>query len=412
MPKLSLWNNRKGATYRTMDKWIAQMYTIGGTSVFIHKYVGPVTTNDENQLIPNLTEATELSIQDIFFLENRDRKYDDSVYEARAIYQVNDQDFDLQQFGIFLPNDVTYLSFHLNDIIDILGRKLMSGDVIEMPHLRDEHSLDPNRPAINRFFVVSDVNRETVGIAPTWWYHTLRVKVDPLTDSQEYADLLDREAEYFNDGFGTGGEGTAGSTGHDGFGVGGTGRLEGNTNTVSGGLDIDDGFGATGSNTPGNTSSGTPLTLRDIIIGNVNNINISDAVADQAAKDVPDTNFETAHLYIAPDENGNWTDPWIWAGDGKPPNGAELLGSGNNFPADAEAGVWFLRTDYTPNVLFRKIGNCWVRQEVDYRRKWKTASRVLETFINNNKDVTYSDGTVHKEKVALSKAVKPKTDKL
>ena len=64
------------------------------------------------------------------------------------------------------------------------------------------------------------------------------------------------------------------------------------------------------------------------------------------------------------------------------------------------------------NVLFRKKGNCWIRQEVDYRRKWKTAGRILESFINNNKEVTYSDGTKHQEKVALSKAVKPKTDNL
>ena len=368
MPRLSLWNNRKGATYRTMDRWIAQMYRIGGTCAFVHKYVGPIDVDNDNKATPiGSGDTSELSIQDIFFLENRDRKYDDSVYELRMVYQVTDQDFDLTQFGLFLPNDITYMSFHLNDTTDILGRKLMAGDVIELPHMRED-GLDPTRPAVNRFYAITDVNREGVGIAPTWWPHTLRIKVEPLTDSQEYSDILDREADEFNDGFGLGGGGTA------------------------------DGDGS--------------ATLRDILSSYSNEIKISDALAAQAEAAVPETNFQTAHMYIAPNEDGDFCDPWIYASDSCPPNGAELLGSGNGFPDSALEGDWFLRTDYTPNVLFRKKGSCWVRQEVDYRRKWKTASRILEGFINNDTKVTHSDGTIHDERVALSKAVKPKTDKL
>lgn len=369
MPRLSLWNKQKGNTYRTMDRWISQMYTMGGTCAYIHKYIGPITTNSDNQTVPNLSlgDSPELTIQDIFFLENRDRKYDENVYELRVQYQITDQDFDLRQFGLFLSNDMLYMSFHLNDTIDIIGRKLISGDVIELPHLRED-GLDPSRPAVNKFYAITDVNREGAGFGQTWWPHTLRVKVEPLTDSQEYADILDREAAEFNDGFGLGGGGTA--------------------------------------------DGASSMTLRDILSTYNNEIKISDAIAEAAYAAVPETNFETAHLYIAPNENGDWNDPWIYAGDGCPPNGAQLLGSGNSFPDVSQEGDWFLRIDYTPNVLFRKKGSCWIRQEVDYRRKWKTARRILEGFINNDKTTTYTDGTVHKEKVALSKAVKPKTDKL
>lgn len=370
MPRLSLWNKRKGATYKTMDRWVSQMYRIGGTCAFIHKYIGPIETNSDDQTVPNLTAlggASELTIQDIFFLENRDRKYDESVYELRTQYQVNDQDFDLQQFGLFLPNEITYMSFHLNDTIDMIGRKLMAGDVIELPHMREE-GLDPSRPAVNKFYAITDVNREAVGIAPTWWPHTLRVKVEPLTDSQEYADILDREAEEFNDGMGLGGGGTS--------------------------------------------DGGSDLTLRDILSSYGTEIKISDAIAEAAEAAVPATGFETAHMYIAPNENGDFCDPWIYAGDGCPPNGAELLGSGNGFPETSNEGDWFLRTDYTPNVLFRKKGSCWIRQEVDYRRKWKTANRILESFINNDDTATFADNTTANQKTALSKAVKPKVDNL
>lgn len=370
MPRLSLWNKRKGATYRTMDRWVSQMYTVGGTCAFIHKYIGPVIVNSDDQTVPNLTAlggSNELTIQDIFFLENRDRKYDQSVYETRMHYQVSDQDFDLRQFGLFLPNDIVYMSFHLNDIVDILGRKLISGDVIELPHMRED-GLDPLRPAVNRFYAITDVTREAVGIGPTWWPHTLRVKVEPMTDSQEYADILDREAADFNDGFGLGGGGTA----------------DGNSD----------------------------LTLRDILSSYNTDIQISDAIAAAAESAVPETGFETAHFYITPDENGDFNDPWIYAADGCPPNGAQLLGQGNGFPESSGEGDWFLRTDYTPNVLFRKKGQCWIRQEVDYRRRWKTANRILESFINNDNTSVLRDNSVIDQKTALSKAVKPKTDKL
>lgn len=370
MPRLSLWNQRKGANYRTIDRWVSQLYRIGGTCAFIHKYIGPITTNANDQTVANLSPSgtsSPLTIQDIFFLENRDRKYDDSVYELRVHYQTSDQDFDLSQFGLFLPNDITYLSFHLNDTIDILGRKLMAGDVIELPHLREDGA-DPYRPAVNKFYAITDVSRESQGIAPTWWPHTIRAKVEPLTDSQEYADILDREAAEFNDGFGLGGGGTA------------------------------DGSGS--------------ATLRDILSTYGTEILISDSIAALAEEAVPETGFQTAHMYITPDENGDFSDPWIYAGDGCPPNGAQLLGSGNGFPPTSDEGDWFLRTDYTPNVLFRKKGSCWIRQEVDYRRKWKTANRILESFINNSNNTTYTDGSVNKQKVGLSKAVKPKTDKL
>ena len=34
------------------------------------------------------------------------------------------------------------MTFHLNEMVEILGRKLLSGDVIELPHLLEEYALD------------------------------------------------------------------------------------------------------------------------------------------------------------------------------------------------------------------------------------------------------------------------------
>ena len=123
-------------------------------------------------------------------MENRDRKYDPDIYELRCVYNVSDNDFDLTQFGLFLTNDTLFITFHINDMVEKLGRKLMPGDVLELPHLRDELLLNASRDAINKFYVVQDANRGSEGFSQTWYPHIWRVKVTPLTDTQEYADIL------------------------------------------------------------------------------------------------------------------------------------------------------------------------------------------------------------------------------
>ena len=88
-------------------------------------------------------------------MENRDRKYDPDVYDLRGVYNVSDNDFDLTQFGLFLTNDTLFITFHINDMIERLNRKLMPGDVLELPHLRDELLLTAEKEAINKFYVAN-----------------------------------------------------------------------------------------------------------------------------------------------------------------------------------------------------------------------------------------------------------------
>ena len=132
----------------------------------------------------------ETNIQDLLFMENRDRKYDPDIFELRGVYNVSDNDFDLTQFGLFLTNDTLFISFHINDMVEKLGRRLMPGDVIELPHLRDELLLSNDRDAINKFYVVQDAARGSEGFSQTWYPHIWRIKVAPLTDTQEYKDIL------------------------------------------------------------------------------------------------------------------------------------------------------------------------------------------------------------------------------
>jgi hypothetical protein len=340
---LTLWNDgRKGKNYNFIDRHISNHIRMSGTGILVHMYLG---VPDKDGSVTSLTK-----IQDVVFLENRDRKYSKDVIQLIGCYNVQDVDFDLRQFGIFLANDTLFIEFHINDMLAILGRKLIPGDVLELPHMRDDTQLDPEAKAINRFYVVQDVNRGASGFSATWYGHIWRVKAAPMTGAQEYADILDQQAL---DPFG--------------FGQG--------------------------------------MKLRDIMTTEKIEEEINDAVVEEAVQSVSRRYFETRQFYYVPgSETG---DPWVFAGDGNPPNGAALLGSGDVFPTEREEGDYFLRTDYTPVTLFQYENNRWTRREVDHRTShWSAANRVLESFFNNTNETTLDDGSTISERAALSKVLK------
>ena len=167
MPRLSIFKPEKGNDYKFLDRNIFEMFQVGGTDAFIHKYLGPQDQGNQNDATqPNYVgKTTETTIQDLLFLENRDRKYSEDVFTARCIYNVQDIDFDLTQFGLFLQNDQLFMTVHLNDTVERIGRKIMAGDVIELPHLNDDFSLQSTDindntidQALKRFYVVEDVS--------------------------------------------------------------------------------------------------------------------------------------------------------------------------------------------------------------------------------------------------------------
>lgn len=352
MPRLSLWKPNKTNDYYFFDRLVKEQLEVGGTDILLHKYLGPRDSGvSDDPTQPNYSAqggADETTIQDLLFQENRDRRYDPNIYQIRAHYPVQDNEFDLSQFGLMLANGTVFLVIHLNNMIDILGRKVISGDVIELPHLRDDALLDETKGAINQYYQVEEATRAAEGFSPTWYPHLWRLKLKPLTDSPEFSDIL------------------------------GTGENE------------DD--------------------LKNILSSYNTEIGISEAIVAAAEQAVPERNFETAHLYVVPGQDYGRQYPWVFAGDGKPPNGAEPLGSGPSFPVNAQENDYWLRTDYEPNILYRKCGRHWLRIEVDYARTWRTAHRILESFINNKNKTTLNDGTIIDQKQDIKKAVKPRAD--
>jgi hypothetical protein len=295
---------------------------------------------------------------------------------------VNDVDFDMSQFGLFLQNDTIFLTVHINSSVKTIGRKLMSGDVIELPHLKDQHALNDYQVALKRFYVIQDINRAAEGFSPTWYPHLYRLKLKQIVDSQEFKEILDLPAE------------------------------EGSSNT-----------------------------LRDVLSTYEKEMQINAAVVAQAEADSGKSGYNTKHLYTlqvddkgkpelvttdintldastanemadrinqTPDRNGY--DGYL-LGDGFAPNG-EVFGHGIGFPIGSAKGDYFLRTDFLPNRLFRYDGSRWIKME-DAVRMTLTNTDTRNTqkmgFVNNTNTTTVAGQTIE-QRQSLSQALKPKAD--
>jgi hypothetical protein len=360
MPRLSLYKPTKGNDDKFINKTMSEMFTVGGVDVYVHKYLGPLAQPATNATNPGTTGIT--GIQDLLFLENRDRKYDTSVYTIRTIYRINDNDFDLQQFGLFLTGDTMFAVFHYDDMIDVIGRKLMVGDVLEMPNLIDYYPLDEGvGAALKRFYVIQDATRAAEGFAATYWPHLWRCKLQPLVDSQEYKDILD--------------------------------------------------------NLPATDSGDNTNTLGEVISTYNKYIEINDAIVTRAEQDVPKSGYDTTTIYTETvDQYGYPVDPGALnasvvtddasdtnhdasaqtltsavkvegylTGDALPPNGATVA-AGIAFPNAPGQGDYYLRLDYIPNRLFRYDGRRWVKVEDSVRTNLTPGTEnqtQLSGFIND-----------------------------
>jgi hypothetical protein len=358
MPPLTLWKGPgiRSKDYKFFDRQASEYIRISGTEFYIHRYMGPAETHGST---PD-PEDNILTISDLVNMEIPNRKYDPDVYSLKGHYMVSDTEFDLKQFGLFLSSDTTFITFHLNDMVNQLGRRLMSGDVIEVLHWRDTTSLD-GKPT-NKWYVVDEGTKPAEGFGPTWWPHLWRVKCQPLTNSQEYQDILNQELDDRGDGI-----------------PGASADQNGNIPTVG-----------------------------DLTSTYNKDLEINDAILGEAVAAVPFRNYQSQHFYVSQKDLNKRPD--VFSSDGIPPNHSKPVPSGTAFPGEYAVGDYFLRIDYVPPVLFVRSTSKWSLVETNYRSEWLPAGRVLASFINNKATTTYTDGTTALERQNLRTAIKPQID--
>ena len=435
MPRLSLYRPNRTRDYQFFDRTISEQYTVGGLDIYLHKFLGPKVTGDSSTdtqhdaTIPNYASESPLFIQDLLLLENRDRAYDPDVYVMRGVYRAQDIDFDLTQFGLFLNNDTLFVTFHYNDMIDTLGRKIMNGDVLEVPNLRDFHPLDSNIPrALPKFYVVQDAAFASEGFSQTWLPHIWRVKATPMVNAQEYQDILQQPFEPENI-WDPGNFYPAGSI-----------------------VNYDDVYYVALRNTPADIDiSNTEYwalktrvnTLADSASTRNKDLEINDAILVQAEEEVPRSGYDTVKFYILPtNPDGSPADPSTYTadytqtdasrtvsnenltpradgytngyltGDGIAPNGLPVT-PGVRFPLQAEVGPYCLRLDYFPNRLFRFNGSRWVKIEEVVRTNLTPGAdnnTLRSGFVNNTYTVNSTDLGAIPSRQSLSQALKPRAD--
>jgi len=153
-----------------------------------------VKVDDKNRVEEPTRIGAFMGLQDTILGENRDREYDFEVIPMlRGVYQISQFELEYAKFGMALANDIITLELHVNTMEAELGRRLIPGDVIEMPHLRD---VDQNGRVANKWYEVRKHAWAPNGVDPMWIRHIMGVVLKPLRHQQEFLDLFERKDQY------------------------------------------------------------------------------------------------------------------------------------------------------------------------------------------------------------------------
>ncbi len=433
MPRLSMYRPNRSADYQFLDRTIKEMYTVGGLDVYVHKYLGPIVDNSENPgnadaTLPVYDSQNPLFIEDLLLLENRDRAYDPDIFIMRMVYRTQDVDFDLSQFGLFLNGDTLYLTTHYNVMIDTFGRKLMAGDVIEVPNLKDYNPLNAGLVrALPRYYVIQDANFASEGFSQTWLPHLWRIKATPMVASQEFQQIINQPFMPENI-WDPGNFYPANETVNNG------GTYYQAKQPVPPGTDI--------TNTDYWELITTPSTIGEKQSTRTRDLEINDAILAQAQVEVPLSGYDTVKFYILPTNTvgqpsgagltADMTGPTVdgtqpgegitptsdgytlgyLTGDGIAPNGLPVT-PGVSFPPNPVLGDYALRLDYFPNRLFRYNGRAWVKIEDKVRTDLDLSPLALtqrSSFVNNTYTVPTTDLGNIPSRQSLSQILKPQAD--
>ena len=332
---IHLYNRDKSKTYQLMDKQIKSYIHMGGGLFHIYKLLSVIDSKGEAHPIE------ELKLSDDILMENSGRKYSKTSYDIYGVTKMNTSQFSFT--ALLMPqndSDVKELYLHYNEMIARIGRKLVYGDVVEFSFLRDIDLLDNSAP-INKFYYVIESVWDDGAWSPLYANHIWKLKLKPIVNSPEFADLYN-DPDDGGDAYG-GGEGISSN----------------------------------------NSDEEQELTIMNNIL-------------DEAEDEVPFRNVDQHHLYVDEDYKP-YLETILYHGDGIPANvNADDVKIGMFFPDPKEVskGDYFLRIDYDPPRLYVREENQWRLIEVDNRQAWTGFSREVVATINNEE--TYTDEVTNK----------------
>lgn len=345
--------------YQYTDKVIRSYINMGGALFHIYKWE-KVKKND-GTYVP----IEQFSVSNAVFNENSNRIYSKETYDLYGVTNMNNKASQLTLLfsGLSdLDQDEKEITFHYNSMIEQLGRKIISGDVIEWTWLRDLDVLGNDRQGFNKFYVVTDSARDENGWSANYTYHLWKIKCKPITKSPEYEDLINKQ------------DGARPGAG-DGIN-GGEGMTDTSIKSLVGGEDNGD------------------IVIGEAILSgqeDAQNI-IMNEILSQAEEQVSFRKYDEHHVYIDEDTD-NAFKPYVLIGDGIDDNiNAQDIAYGEYFPNKPVTGDYFLRIDYNPPRLFKRNENNWELIEFDEREKWTGVPATLRNIINQNNSFKNENG--------------------
>jgi hypothetical protein len=274
--------------------------------------------------------------------------------------------------------------------------------------------------------VIQDASFASEGFSQTWLPHLWRVKATPLTNAQEYKDILKKPVvmEQIWD--------------------------PGNFYPAGDIVNQSDVYYQAIANVPAGTPITdtskwvvyTPPTQSDVFSTRTKDNQINDAILTQADVEVPLSGYDVTKFYITPTLlDGQPANPYgltadtgttadgteggmnvtprsdgytmgYLTGDGLAPNAFPVT-PGVSFPVNPVSGDFALRLDYQPNRLFRYDGRRWIKIEDRVRTDLNNGplNKTLRSgFVNNTYTVPTTDMGNIPSRQSLSEILRPRAD--
>lgn len=138
------------------------------------------------------TQTSLDNVQDMIFLENRDRDYATNSICIRAKYDLLDVSTELTKFGIDLPTQYIF-TVSFARMVELVGRPVVIGDLIELPN---EVQYDAFLKPVRKWLEVTDCSWSLDGYAPGWKPLLYKITAVPAVASQETMDVFKQDKNY------------------------------------------------------------------------------------------------------------------------------------------------------------------------------------------------------------------------
>ena len=301
-----------------------------------------------------LIDFNSLNFQDVQdqlgFLENRDRAYSTTSLLIKAYYTIIDPMLEVGKFGGHISDTQTWiLETAFSACVEILGRSLVIGDIIEIP---SETQYTTGLQPVKKYLEVQDVAWATDGFTPGWVPTLQRITAVPALATQETMAIFGNLNL---------------PTNRNNFD-----HLSQKTYNIEA-LILDQRVRA---------AAKTEVPERGEDIANIRQFSIDEINQAEAQKpgiDLGKLNIDPRALYVE---------------DGIPKNG-EPFTEGPDFPPNPKDGDWHRQTywqlpDPIPPILFLYSAQkgIWLWYEQDRRAKYSNMPNpTLESYVNNERRV-------------------------